>query len=136
MRLLNMEENLPRARVTGPFLSIDASGTTYDVLTASIWKGRNYMRGFFRPTNPKTAAQLVVRTALATAVAAWQALYSGVQDQWNLAARDVYPPISGFNYYVMQYTLQSGPPTIPPQAPRKSKSIHGRNVYGLDIGYS
>ncbi|GAH63769.1 unnamed protein product [marine sediment metagenome] len=123
------------ARVVGPFLSIDASGTTYDILTASIWKGRNYMRGFFRPTNPKTAAQFAVRTELANAVASWQGLYSGTQDLWNVAARDVYPPISGFNYYVMQYILQDGVPTIPPQAPRKSKSIHGRNVYGLDIGY-
>lgn len=124
------------ARVVGPFLSIDASGTAYDILTASIWKGRNYMRGFFRPTNPKTAGQQTVRTALATAVSSWQSLYTGTQDQWNVAARDVYPPISGFNYYVMQYILQAGPPTIPPVAPRKSKTIHGRNVYGLDVGYS
>ena len=123
------------ARVTGPFLSIDASGTAYHILTASIWKGRNYMRGFFRPTNPKTVAQKAVRQALADAVASWQGLYAGVQDQWNVAARDVYPPISGFNYYVMQYSLQSGPPTIPPIAPRKSKSIHGSNTYGMDVGY-
>lgn len=123
------------ARVTGPFLSIDASGTAYDVLTASIWKGRNYMRGFFRPTNPKTADQRVAREEMAAAVAAWQALYSGTKDAWNEAARDVYPPISGFNYFTQQYILQAGPPTIPPVAPRKSKSIHGRNVYGLDVGY-
>ncbi len=123
------------ALVTGPFLSIDASGTAYNLLTASIWKGRNYMRGFFRPTNPKTADQLTVRTTMAAAVSAWQALYSGTQDEWNMAARDVYPPISGFNYYVQQYIIAEGPPTIPPIAPRKSKSIHGRNVYGLDVGY-
>ena len=123
------------ARVVGPFLSIDASGTAYDIMTASIWKGRNYMRGFFRPTNPKTANQKTVRTNLANAVASWQGLYAGIKEQWNIAARDAYPPISGFNYYVMQYILQDGPPTIPPQAPRKSKTIHGRNVYGLGIGY-
>lgn len=123
------------ARVTGPFLSIDASGTVYDVLTASIWKGRNYLRGFFRPTNPKTAAQHAVRETMSNAVSSWQSLYSGVKDEWNVAARDVYPPISGFNYYVMQYVLTEGPPTIPPVAPRKSKSIHGSNVYGLDVGY-
>jgi len=91
------------ARVTGPFLSIDASGTAYDILTASIWKGRNYMRGFFRPTNPKTTDQHTVRETMAAAVTAWQALYSGTQDEWKVAARDVYPPISGFNYYTQQY---------------------------------
>lgn len=123
------------ARVVGPFMSVDASGTAYDLITASIWKGRNYVRGFFRPTNPKTANQKAQRELMAAAVAAWQALYSGTQDEWNVAARDVYPPISGFNYYVMQYIVQDGPPTIPPVAPRKSKTIHGRNVYGLDKGY-
>lgn len=123
------------ARVTGPFLSIDASGTVYDVLTASIWKGRNYMRGFFRPTNPKTADQYIARKFLSDAVDAWHALYQGVRDDWNVAARDVYPPISGFNYYTMQYIINEGPPTIPIAAPRKSKSIHGRNVYGLDVDY-
>lgn len=127
-------------------MSIDASGTIYNALTASIWKGRNYIRGYFRPSNPKTADQLTARTLLAAAVAAWQALgevmpeyYTGEEelykDQWNLAARDCYPPISGFNYYVMQYCITGAPPTIPEVAPRKSKSIHGSSSYGLDVGY-
>lgn len=123
------------AKVSGPFMSVDASGTIYNVLTASIWKGRNYIRGYFRPSNPKTADQLTVRTTMATAVGAWQALYSGDQDSWNEAARECYPPISGFNYYVSQYFLQDGAPTIPAVAPRKSKSIHGSSDYGLDVGY-
>ncbi|MBA7492393.1 hypothetical protein ES702_02943 [subsurface metagenome] len=123
------------ALVTGPFLSVDASGTAYNILTASIWKGRNYMRGFFRPTNRKTAAQKAVRQTLADAITAWHGLYSGTQDEWNVAAREVYPPISGFNYFVMQYCLIDSVPSIPEVAPRKSKSIHGRNVYGLDKGY-
>lgn len=135
------------AKVTGPFMSIDASGTIYNTLTASIWKGRNYIRGFFRPTNPKTDAQFTVRTLLATAVAAWQALEavmpaSGAagaetyKDQWNIAARDVYPPISGFNYYVQQYCITGAAPTIPAVAPKGSKSIHGKSNYGLDTGYT
>jgi len=134
------------AKVTGPFMSVDASGTIYNTLTASIWKGRNYIRGWFRPTNPKSAKQLTVRTLLAAAVAAWQALgetmpeyYTGEEelykDQWNTAAREVYPPISGFNYYVMQYCITGGPPTIPAVAPKGSKSIHGGASYGLDVGY-
>ncbi len=134
------------AKVTGPFMSIDASGTIYNALTASIWKGRNYIRGWFRPSNPKSADQLVQRTLLSTAVAAWQALEAVMpasggggpetyKDQWNIAARDVYPPISGFNYYVMQYCITGAAPTIPATAPKKSKSIHGSNSYGLDVGY-
>jgi hypothetical protein len=119
------------ALVLGPLMSIDASGTYKDALTFSIWKGRNYVRSWFRPTNPKTTAQQANRTQLAAAVSAWHALYSGTVDTWNVAARDVYPPISGFNYYVMQYMLQAAPPTIPAVAPRKAKTIHGRSSYGL-----
>jgi len=124
------------AKVSGPFMSVDASGTIYKALTASIWKGRNYIRGYCRPTNPNTAAQIAQRDLMAAAVLAWQgltavtpdsgALGDGVyKDKWNVAARDVYPPISGFNYYVMQYLIQGIGPTIPATAPQKAKTIHG-----------
>lgn len=112
------------ARVNGPLLSLDASGKIFNTLVASIWKGRNYMRGHFIPTNPKTAAQMVQRNLMAAAVAGWQALYAGTKETWDIAARDVYPPISGFNYYVMQYLLQGAEPTIPAVAPKKAKVIH------------
>jgi len=134
------------ARVTGPFMSVDASGTIYNTLTASIWKGRNYIRGWFRPSNPKTDLQKAQRTLMQTAVATWQELVDtppaenpGVdslyKSKWNEAARECYPPLSGFNYYVMQYLRTGSAPTIPESAPRKSKSIHGTNSYGLDVGY-
>ncbi len=124
------------ARVSGPFMSVDASGTIYKSLTASIWKGRNYIRGYTIPSNPNTAAQQAQRALMASAVAGWQGLTavtpdSGAgndetyKDKWDVAARDVYPPISGFNYYVMQYNLQGSAPTIPAIAPKKAKTIHG-----------
>ncbi len=124
------------ARVTGPFMSLDASGTIYNALTASIWKGRNYIRGYFIPANPNTPAQQTQRTLMAAAVSGWQGLPAvtpdsgalpdeNYKDKWKEAARDVYPPISGFNYYVMQFCLQGSAPTIPAIAPKKSKSIHG-----------
>jgi len=124
------------ALVSGPFFSVDASGTIYKMLTASIWKGRNYMRGYFVPGNPNTVAQQAQRALMAAAVSGWQGLTdetpaSGAlgdemyKDKWNIAARDVYPPISGFNYYVMQYLLQGSAPTIPAIAPKKAKTIHG-----------
>lgn len=135
------------ARVTGPFMSLDASGTIFGTLTASIWKGRNYIRGHVIPTNPKTAGQLVVRTLLAAAVLAWQTLgaeepasgSTGAEDYksgWNTAAQDCVPAISGYNYFVMQYCLQGVAPAIPAIAPVKSKSIHGGDNYGLDVGYA
>jgi len=123
------------ARVVAPFLSVDASGTMDGSMTASIWKGQQYMRRWFRPTNPKTTGQQAQRSKLADAVAAWQALYDVTKTAWNEAARDVYPPISGFNYYTQQYILQNitspNDPTIPAIAPKKDRTLHGRSSYGL-----
>lgn len=124
------------AKVSGPFMSVDASGTIYNVLTASIWKGRNYIRGYVVPSNPNTTAQQAQRALMTAAVAGWQALEAvkpdsgalgdeNYKDMWNAAATDVYPSISGANYYVKEYLLQAGPPTIPAVAPKTSKTIHG-----------
>jgi len=120
------------ARVVGPFMSVDASGTMDGSITASIWKGQQYMKRWFRPTNPKTTSQQAHRTNFADAVDAWQALYEADKTSWNEAARDVYPPISGFNYFVQQCILQgTTSPTIPPVAPKKARTLHGRKTYGL-----
>lgn len=113
------------AKVTGPFMSVDASGTFGGLLTASIWKGRNYIRQHVKPTTSQAAQSVAAREAFAAAVSSWQGQYSEIKDSWNEAARDVYPPISGFNYYVSQYILQGGVPEIPETAPRKSKTLHG-----------
>ncbi|MCJ7805596.1 hypothetical protein MUP46_03040 [Patescibacteria group bacterium] len=114
------------ARVNGPFLSLDASGKLGNTLVASIWKGRNYMRMHFIPTNANTDLQKAQRVIFAAAVRSWQGLYASAREQWNVAAREVYPPIPGFNYYVSQYCLQGGYPTIPATAPKKAKVIHNR----------
>jgi len=114
------------ALVSGPLMSIDASGKFANVMVASIWKGRNYMRGYVIPATSQAATSIAARAAFAAAVLDWQANYPGTQAAWDLAAQDVYPPISGFNYFVMQWILQGEFPTIPAIAPRKSKNIHGR----------
>lgn len=54
------------AKVSAPFLSLDASGTVASTLTASKWKGRNYMRLRIIPANPQTADQQEVRSILGT----------------------------------------------------------------------
>jgi len=45
------------AKVNGPFMSLSASGTFADTLTASIWKGRPYIRQRVIPANPRTDLQ-------------------------------------------------------------------------------
>lgn len=106
-------------------MSLDASGTLGGVLTASIWKGRNYMRQRVIPATSQDPDCIAARNLFKAAVASWQAQYAETKTAWNEAARDVYPPISGFNYFVSQYCLQNDVPIIPAVAPRKTKKIHG-----------
>lgn len=85
------------AKVNGPFMSLDASGTLADTLTASKWKGRNYMRQRVIPANPKTAGQLAVRSILGTLAKACRAVLTsytdmaGVGSPFFVAARDGAP---------------------------------------------
>jgi hypothetical protein len=59
------------AKTTGPFLSLDARGTVGGVLTASVWKGINYMRLRVVPKNPKSFKQLAIRAVITDASKAW-----------------------------------------------------------------
>lgn len=46
------------AKVTGPFLSLSASGSLAGTLTAKSWKGIQVMSIKSSPSNPKTATQM------------------------------------------------------------------------------
>jgi len=54
------------AKVTGPLLSFDASGSVGGTAVYSKWKGRNYTRLRVIPRNPKSDSQAEVRTKLAS----------------------------------------------------------------------
>lgn len=45
------------AKVTGPLMSMDASGKLGDAIVFSKWKGQNYVRQFVIPANPQSALQ-------------------------------------------------------------------------------
>lgn len=45
------------AKVTGPLMSLEASGTIGDALTFSRWVGRPYVRRYSVPGNPQTMMQ-------------------------------------------------------------------------------
>lgn len=45
------------AKVTGPLMSLEASGTIGDALTFSRWVGRPYVRRYSVPGNPQTLIQ-------------------------------------------------------------------------------
>lgn len=121
------------ARVTGPFMSIDASGSIAKTLTASIWKGRNYIKGFSVPTYTNTAAQAAARALFAAAVAAWHGFVDEPEEPqtsddweiksiWNAFGATCQPPISGFNAHVKWYCDCDGTVTAMPPGPFVGKS--------------
>ena len=55
------------AKVTGPLFSLSASGKIGDIMVHFGWKGRNVVRQWLKPTNPRDQQQKEVRQALAAA---------------------------------------------------------------------
>lgn len=63
------------AKVTGPLMSLEATGTIGDALTFSRWVGRPYVRRYAVPSNPQTLLQEIHRnrfSAMGT-IATWAA---------------------------------------------------------------
>lgn len=72
------------------------SGTAGKTVAAS-WKGINYLRGWVKPANPKTAAQTLQRTAFARCVECWQHRIAAEKLYLDKLGSDV--RLSGFNVY-------------------------------------
>jgi len=93
-----LKDNRGFARVTGPFMSLTASGSLKKTLVASNWKGKYYIRAYAIPANPRTAGQVNVRTALTLMLTYWHATAVGDKALWDAAAAGL--GISGFNLYL------------------------------------
>lgn len=74
-------------RVTGPFMSLTASGTLAKVLTASKWKGQAYMRVRVIPKNLQTDAQQAVRAILGTLAKAAHAILTAFEDTLHVGSQ-------------------------------------------------
>lgn len=63
------------AKVTGPLMSLEASGTIGDALTFSRWVGRPYVRRYTVPANPQTLIQETHRNRFSVmgTIATWAA---------------------------------------------------------------
>lgn len=58
------------AKVSGPLMSMDASGAFAGAIVFGKWKGRNVVRQLVKPSNPQTEAQENVRNAMRVMAAA------------------------------------------------------------------
>lgn len=106
------------ARVTGPLMSMSASGTIGKALTYGKWKGREWCREWFSPQNPKTVKQVNVRTALTILIAKWQGETQEAKDAWdtyastfNMAGVNKYVG-RGMDAYVAQLTVDVTPLSV------------------------
>lgn len=54
------------SKVTGPLLSLSASGTFGKTLTSRVWKGTNVMALKSNPSNPRTEGQMAARAIFAS----------------------------------------------------------------------
>ena len=86
------------ARVTGPLLSMDASGAVGGSIVFSKWKGRNYVRRFVVPHNPRSALQVAQRAVLRFLSTDWAGIPVLDQATWDSLAAAT--NISPFNAYL------------------------------------
>lgn len=86
------------ARVTGPLMSFDASGTIAGAVVFAKWRGRNYVRRHAVPSNPRSVAQLAARSIIAFAGQQWKSIGGVDQATWEAGAESL--KISAFNEYI------------------------------------
>jgi hypothetical protein len=88
------------AIVTGPLMSMSASGTVGNTLTYSNWKGRAYVRNRVDPANPKSGPQKGVRAMFRYLSMLWASLSGPNKATWDAAAAAA--EISPFNAFLKE----------------------------------
>lgn len=85
-------------KLTGPMMSMSASGSIGGVLTFATNKGRAYARTLVKPSNPKSNLQNAVRAMFTFLSQIWKTIDPGDQASWQALADQT--KISPFNAFV------------------------------------
>jgi len=84
-------------KVTGPAMSLSASGSLAGVMVFSTWKGRPYVRSLVRPSNPKSGGQVGVRAMFKFISQNWATIGDTNQASWETRAdQGVYSTFNAF----------------------------------------
>lgn len=75
------------AKVTGPLMSLDASGTVGKTTVFSKWKGRNYVRLRVTPMNPQTEDQATSRTYMGALGQALSSILTRAKDSLHVGSQ-------------------------------------------------
>lgn len=89
-------------KITNVF-GTEFTGTIGDMITASNWKGRNYIKRYFIPSNPNSAQQQVVRDHWKNGVTKWQGLAADEKGAYGHKARYDKRQITAFNTLMASY---------------------------------
>jgi len=82
-------------KLSGPCMSLGASGTLADAITFSSWKGRPYARERVIPSNPKSGMQTGLRAMMSGLSKHWADMSAVEQAYWDDRAKAAV--ISNFN---------------------------------------
>jgi len=119
------------SKLTGPCLSLSASGQIAKSIVYGVWKGIAYARQYTTPSNPKTENQMTQRGYLASALTLWHDVVNTLNtlDKTNLnrGATVIGKTMSGFNLYVRNYVLTRVKAITPNQ-------LYGTTVSSLSAG--
>lgn len=85
------------ARTTAPLLSMDASGSVGHSITFAKWKGRNYVRRYAIPSNPRSTGQTSIRAAMQFYASLYKANTAIVDSNFAVAAASA--KISPYNMF-------------------------------------
>ena len=102
------------AKVTGPLMSLDASGTVANTMTFSRWKGINYVRQRVIPTYRRTTEQAAIRDIIKDASEAWKTGATVGVTTINAAYKLAYATAamgfaySGFNLFIKDCVALNG----------------------------
>lgn len=125
------------AIVTGPLMSVDASGKFGGSMVFAKWKGRNYARKLVIPSNPKQPKQVGVRSMLTFLAKAWAAIKVAEGPDYQTLADAA--EISTFNAYVGanldRWQANKGPTQSYPAADASTPIVITTAVLTGHVGY-
>lgn len=123
------------AKLIGPLMSMDASGTVAGTLTFAKWKGRNYVRQRVIPSNPQTAAQTGVRATFGGTIALYKANKVALDSAFDtLAKQRNFSPINAFTGFTQKQFSKgfsaANSPNPTNEAPAANDTALAANIEG------
>lgn len=86
------------AKTVAPLLSFGASGKLADTLVYANWRGRDYVRRYVKPANPKSTEQMKTRNTFSGLEKRWKQGGSIMRQPWDAFAAGL--PLVGRNAYI------------------------------------